>query len=428
MHRLLLLALFAACTAGNPADSTDPTDGTEVTAEPPLDEAALEALSMVRVRDDVELLASDDLAGRAPGSPGHRFARDYLAAEMADAGLLPVGDSLILEHPLVLSRNRYAKDEEGGVYAIDLEQTGYNLLGVRPGTDPAKADQMVLLVAHYDHLGVTAGGKAYNGAYDDITAVCALLELARVLDEQGLTFGRTVGFLFTDAEEDGLTGAAAYVSDPAVPLLETAVVISLDPIGRGVLPDYDPLFFIGAERSPEIGAAIAAVQPFASVPLAPLNRSMLLGYASDQDEFWNAPDPVPAVWVASGGNTFYHTVDDDPVTIDYRTVQHHLRALAMLVAELATGEAVPTDLGLQELSVADLESAVVILDGALGSSEITEQERASAEDYRDAFERGIDNADATGSEQRLAYLEMLLFAVQELSVGHVGPIPPPFPE
>lgn len=426
LRQLSVAAALASGCAGEPVPV--PTTPAATPGAPPLDPAVVASLSMARIRDDVGLIASDDQGGRAPGSPGHQFVADWIASEMGAAGLEPVGASFAVDVPLTLERQRLALDAQGQVYPIPLEQVGRDLFGLRPGSDPALADEVVLLVAHYDHLGVTDTGEVYNGAFDDGTAVCALLELARALDAGQVSFPRSVGFLFTDAEEDGLDGAAAWAADPSVPLTDLAAVLSVDPIGRPLLTDYMPLFTIGAERSPEITRALIDTAPFTGAEVRRLSRTPVLLYASDQDVFWNRATPVPSVWITSGGMTWYHTTGDDPETIDYRSVKVHLGAIAQLAAALATASDRPTDVGPQPVSADDLSEAIATVEGALRSPELTDEERLIGEDFRDTLQRGIDSGDPGGGEYVAEYAQLLLYVITELTPAHPGPVPPPFPE
>lgn len=164
---MLLPAALLACRS-------EPDDPPPASVGPPLAAAVLEALSMERIRDDVELLGDESVGGRVPGTPGHDFARDYLAAEMAAAGLEPVGGAFGHDVTLALERSRLGLDAAGDVVEVGPQQLGTNLFGVRPGVDAERGDEIVLLVAHYDHLGVDASGDAYNGAFDDLTAACWL--------------------------------------------------------------------------------------------------------------------------------------------------------------------------------------------------------------------------------------------------------------
>ena len=110
---------------------------------------------------------------------------------------------------------------------------GRNVLGVLPGRDPAYADRVVILGAHYDHLGQSPDGTVWRGANDDASGVAALLELARAWHEAGYVPRYTVLFAAWDAEEEGLLGSRHYVQHPRYPLDSTAAMFQFDMIGAG---------------------------------------------------------------------------------------------------------------------------------------------------------------------------------------------------
>ncbi len=108
---------------------------------------------------------------------------------------------------------------------------GRNVLGLWPGADPALADQVLILGAHYDHLGRDPDGTLYPGAIDNASGVAVLLEIARVWREQGYRPRLNVLFAAWDAEEAGLLGSAYYVAHPRYPLQQTRAMIQLDCVG-----------------------------------------------------------------------------------------------------------------------------------------------------------------------------------------------------
>ncbi len=111
---------------------------------------------------------------------------------------------------------------------------GANVVGVLPG---AGADAVVLM-AHYDHLGIARavdGDSIYNGALDNGTAVATLLALAQAYARTPPASHPTLVFLAVDAEESGLLGAAYQVRHPAVPLARTLATVNFEmsnPWGR----------------------------------------------------------------------------------------------------------------------------------------------------------------------------------------------------
>src|SRR5690606_24285014 len=93
-----------------------------------------------------------------------------------------------------------------------------NVLGWREGSDPALSQQVVVLTAHHDHLGIgkaTGGGDAiYNGARDNAAGVAQALAVARAFAALPRAPRRSVLFLFVGAEEQGLLGSKYYAEHP----------------------------------------------------------------------------------------------------------------------------------------------------------------------------------------------------------------------
>lgn len=108
-----------------------------------------------------------------------------------------------------------------------------NVLGVLPGREPAFADEIVIVGAHYDHMGQGPDGTYWPGANDNASGVSAILEIARSWQELGFVPRRTVLFAAWDAKEWGLFGSRFYVERPSYPLEKTVGSIQLDMVGAG---------------------------------------------------------------------------------------------------------------------------------------------------------------------------------------------------
>ena len=128
-----------------------------------------------------------------------------------------------------------------------------NVAAILDGRDAQLRDEYVVYTAHWDHFGVgepnKEGDRIYNGALDNATGCAAVIAVAESL--AGLPAPqrprRSVLFLFTTAEEQGLLGAEWYAQHPLVPVAKTAANINLDSmnvLGRAL--DFAPL---GYERS-----------------------------------------------------------------------------------------------------------------------------------------------------------------------------------
>src|SRR5437773_1305173 len=94
-------------------------------------------------------------------------------------------------------------DIENKFYDDDLNS--FNIIGEIPGTDKAKADEVVMLGAHFDswHAG--------TGATDNGAGSAVMLEAIRILKTSGLKMRRTVRIGLWSGEEQGLVGSRAYV-------------------------------------------------------------------------------------------------------------------------------------------------------------------------------------------------------------------------
>ncbi|MFT5679446.1 MAG: hypothetical protein ACI8RZ_000350 [Myxococcota bacterium] len=416
----MLTLLLAACNGSDPIDTSTSADtGTDETTA---DTTRAAALSMTRIKAHVDLLASDDFAGRTPGSEGHTAAREYILAELLDMGLSPIGaEDYVHPFPLSLDEDRFTFDSSGAVVPI-VADTGYNLAAVVPGVDPALSDEYIVLMAHYDHIGVTKEGEIYNGAYDDITGVAALLELAGVLAEAPLA--RSVLFVITDAEEGGLHGSAAWLADAGINLDDIAFGLSVDPLGRALLPDYWPLLLLGLERSPTLKARWRELAADADMDVTFINRGPIPIVASDQDSFYDLADPIPAIWFVSPGMSWYHTTDDTPETIDYRTIQDHLRFLTTALTDLADDPERHTDLGEQALSPEDADEAVTLLQGVLASTYPTDDERGQIDGF---IAELTENREDPAALQPV-YVQTAFFLLLDMTQAHPGEVPPPFPE
>ncbi len=126
-----------------------------------------------------------------------------------------------------------------------------NVLGLLEGADPDLADEVVVLTAHHDHLGVgqpdADGDTIYNGALDNAAGVAQILEALRALQAVGERPRRSVLALFVAAEEQGLLGSAFYARNPTFPAGAIAGNVNLD--GGNIWGRTEDVTFIGYGKS-----------------------------------------------------------------------------------------------------------------------------------------------------------------------------------
>ncbi|PYS80885.1 MAG: hypothetical protein DMF67_18875 [Acidobacteria bacterium] len=114
-----------------------------------------------------------------------------------------------------------------------------NVVGVLEGSDPKLKAEVIVVGAHYDHLGrggegslAPREGEIHHGADDNASGTAGLLELARLFSQERQMLRRTVVFVAFGGEEEGLIGSSYYVQHPARPLEQTVAMINMDMVGR----------------------------------------------------------------------------------------------------------------------------------------------------------------------------------------------------
>lgn len=106
-----------------------------------------------------------------------------------------------------------------------------NVIGYIEGSDPALKDEVVVVGAHYDHLG-SSGPYIYNGADDNGSGSVGVLNVARAMALNPEKPKRTVVFCLWTGEEKGLLGSRYYVMNPVFPLEKTVAYFNMDMISR----------------------------------------------------------------------------------------------------------------------------------------------------------------------------------------------------
>lgn len=142
-----------------------------------------------------------------------------------------------------------------------------NVAGLLPGSDPGLANEVVVVTAHYDHVGIgeaERGDSIYNGALDNGIGTAMLIEVARNLAAAPTRPRRPILFLAVGAEEKGLIGSDFFAADPTAG--EVVAAINLD----GAMPFYDfrDVIAFGAEQS-QMGERLAAAASQLGLSVAP---------------------------------------------------------------------------------------------------------------------------------------------------------------
>lgn len=196
---------------------------------------------------------------------------------------------------------------------------GNNVLGFIEGSDPVLKDEIVVVSAHYDHLG-KRGNDIYNGADDNGSGTSTVLEIAQALaaaKAAGKGPRRSVLCILVTGEEKGLLGSKYYTSLPIFPLASTVVDINVDMVGRVDKkykdnPEY--IYVIGSDR---LSTALHAINEGVNDKFTNLTLDYTYNAESDPNRYYYRSDHynfaekgIPAIFYFNGTHKDYHKTSD----------------------------------------------------------------------------------------------------------------------
>jgi hypothetical protein len=184
-----------------------------------------------------------------------------------------------------------------------------NVVGFIEGSDPVLKDEVLVIGAHYDHVGTMTGGKEgedviFNGADDNASGTAGVMAIAKAFAEANKKPRRSVLFILFTGEEKGLFGSRYYVKQPLMPLEKTVAMINLDMIGRA---KGDTVQAIGAGRSKALLEALNEANK--QIKLQLTNQEEMDFGGSDHAPFLGKN--IPVVFFFTGIHEDYHQVSDE---------------------------------------------------------------------------------------------------------------------
>lgn len=214
-------------------------------------------LDRERMLLDLGILASDRFQGRAPETAGGALASEMIQARYRELGLASFGghfeQTFGFVHRSIRAlwrRNRPFLKEFTGAR---------NVVGYVAGSD--KAEDYIVVSAHFDHLGVI-GGEIYHGADDNASGTAAMLAIAAYVKAHPLH--HSIVFAAFDAEELGLRGSRAFAASMPMSRDRVRLNVNIDMIGRA---DAGRLFVAGVTPHPELRAIVVRAAQDVTVPI-----------------------------------------------------------------------------------------------------------------------------------------------------------------
>ena len=209
-----------------------------------------------------------------------------------------------------------------------------NVLGLLKGYDPELRGELIVVGAHYDHIGIKKG-QIYNGADDNASGTAGMLEIAETFSQMSIQPRRSILFAAFTAEELGLLGSEFYVKHPLIPLEQTIAMINLDMISR----NQDNLVtVIGSNRSPELHEINLAA-----------NEEIGLEFRYNGEKYFSRSDhanfaryQIPVLFFNTDIHRDYHRSTDTSEKINPEKLAKIARLAYLVVWELANSDRRPT--------------------------------------------------------------------------------------
>lgn len=269
-----------------------------------------------------------------------------ISEELADAILRKGGSSLVKEKKKLVKKGNRTRKLAVGLDVLlessDSLLTSTNVLGYVPGSD--LKDELVIITAHYDHVGVM-DGIVYNGADDDGSGTVALLELAQAFvqaKKDGYGPRRSILFMAVSGEEKGLLGSEYYSDHPIFSLANTIVDLNVDMIGRHDKEhanDTPYVYIIGSDR---LSSDLHAISEEANKRFSNLELDYTFNAEDDPNRFYYRSDHynfarkgIPVIFYFSGVHEDYHQPGDDVERIEFDRLQRRTRLIFHTAWELA---------------------------------------------------------------------------------------------
>ncbi|WP_456376699.1 M28 family metallopeptidase [Lutibacter sp.] len=306
------------------------------TITPSVDEIATKyanSITTLDLKEHLYIIASAEFEGRETGELGQKKAAAYL-------------------------KNFYIKKNIASPYGESDYFQAIPTEHLRPNLNPSenvvafikgseKPEEIIVISAHYDHLGMN-GDALYYGADDDGSGTVAILEIAEafkkaVKEENGPK--RSILFLHVTGEEKGLLGSKYYTNFPIFPLKNTIANLNIDMIGRVDKahknnPNF--VYLIGADK---LSTELHKLSEEVNLKYTKLELDYRYNDDEDPNRFYYRSDHynfaknnIPIIFYFNGTHEDYHKTSDTPDKINYEVLAKRTQLIFYTAWELANRE------------------------------------------------------------------------------------------
>ena len=283
------------------------------------------------VKKHIYTLANDSMQGRKAGTEGIEKAAKYIESQFKKIGLKYFNNNSFRQ--TFKYKNKRSRNQE--------ELNLFNVVGFLEGNE--KKDEIVVISAHYDHLGMKSTGSGdliFNGANDNATGVAAVLTLAKYFKSKNNN-SRSILFIAFTAEEMGLVGSN-YFGKTISP--ESIVAgINIEMIGKESPFGPNTAWLTGFQRS-NFGKIIQKNLSSSEFKIYPDPFiSYRLFFRSDNASFAKLGIPAHTFSTSPMDKDLdYHKVTDEASTLNMKTITQTIKAIAIGTKSIIAGEDTPT--------------------------------------------------------------------------------------
>lgn len=261
-----------------------------------------DSLSFVNVEHRVLLLLKDKLTWS-------------VAPEVADYTIIEVNRSAITDTPEQIELNIENK-------FLPAFQAA-NVCAMVKGTK--NPDSILLITAHYDHLGSLGKKTYFPGANDNASGIALLLNLAKYYASQPQRY--TMAFIGFAGEEIGLQGSKYFTEHPLLELHKIRFLTNVDMVGTG----ENGITVVNATIHPKEFALLQQINQDKKY----LSKINSRGKAANSDHYFFTEKGVPAFFIyTQGGISAYHDIEDQAATLPLTSFENLFKLFVAFNADL----------------------------------------------------------------------------------------------
>lgn len=297
----------------------------------------INSITSNELKTHLTIVASDNMEGRETGSEGQKRAGRYLIEQYQKEGIpFPKGATSYYQKVPAEFMNK-----DSGENLPDSE----NIWAFIEGSE--KPNEIVVVSAHYDHVGVKKG-EVYNGADDDGSGTVALLEIAQAFQKakkEGHGPKRSILILHVTGEEHGLYGSSYYSKNPLFPIANTVADVNIDMVGRRDELHKDSNNYIYLIGSDYLSSDLYKICEDVNSKYVHLNLDYKFNDRKDPNRFYYRSDHynfakygIPVVFLFNGVHEDYHQATDEVSKIEFDALSKRTQLGFSIAWEIANRE------------------------------------------------------------------------------------------